>query len=98
MSVGRQWLELHSLLQERDRFLNLPEIRNHGREANLRFCSGRLQLKRAPVFGFGPFAIAIDADKNLSQCGMAFGRVGIFGYCALGGSPGIAVGSSHIVT
>lgn len=98
MSVGAQWLELYRLLQELDRFLELPEICDHGGEANLRFCRGRVQLKGAPIFGLRPFGIAIDTYEDLSQSGMRFGRVGIFGYRALRRSSSLAVGLGHILT
>src|SRR5436190_21706220 len=98
MSVGTQWLELHRLLQEFDRCLDLPEIRDHGGEANLRLCRGRVQLEGASIFRLRPFGIAIDTYENLSQSGMTFGRVGIFGYCALRRSSSLAVGLGHIVT
>src|SRR3954447_3525096 len=98
MSVGGQWLELHRLLQELDRFLDLSEIRDHGGEANLRLCRGGVQLKGAPIFGLRPFGIAIDTYEDLSQSGMSFGRVGIFSYRALRGSSRLAVGLGHLLT
>src|SRR6266480_696436 len=98
MSVSGQWLELHRLLQELDRFLDLTEIRDHGGEANLRLCRGRVQLKCASIFGLRPFGIAIDTYEDLSQSGMSFGRVRIFGYRALRRSSSIAVGLDHILT
>src|SRR4029077_17457532 len=98
MSVGAQWLELYRLLQELDRFLDLPEISDHGGEANLRVCRGRVQFKGAPIFGLRPFRIAIDTYEDLSQSGMSFGRVGIFCYRALSGSSSLAVGLGHILT
>src|SRR5690349_14104331 len=96
MSIGTQWLEPDSLLQKFDGFLNLAEIRNNRRKADLRLRRSRVKLRGSSILSLSPFCISIYTNENLTNSGVTFRGVGILSDCALGGDPRFLVGVSDI--